>query len=357
MPKSSFRYNGKRYYIYGKTEKELIEKTVLRKKELEEGKEIVDGNTLVSVWGEKWLDTHKRNDISVEWFKILSGILNGIVLPQIGHMRIKDVRPINLKQILNGYKGYSRSYQKKIKDLMNEMFEDAKSNRMMLENPADLLSLPESKPVTKRRAITEHEREHILKVCETHRINLLIKIMLYCGLRPSEVARLKWKDIDLKERTLKVTGKTKTPAGNRTVPIPDVLLSELKKGNPFDFVCTTEIGNQHTKQSIERMWRSFKRELNISMGCETYRNKVLPPYRVANDLVLYNLRHTYCTDLEKYGIPINIARVLMGHSKISITAEIYTHADKDTYKDALLKINQCSVGGKLGEKDTQTTAK
>lgn len=351
MFRESFRYNGKRYDIRAKTETDLAVKIALRKKELEEGKETVDGNTLVSVWGQKWLVTHKKNDVSISWYKTLEGMFNGIINPAIGDIKIKDVRPINLKKILNQYKGYSRSYQKKIRDLMHEMFEDARKNRMILENPAVELGLPESKAVTKRRSITDYEREHILKVCETHRGNLFMKIMLYCGLRPSEVTRLQWKDINLKGRTLKVTGKTKTPAGNRTVPIPDSLLNQLVKGEPFDFICTTEDGNQHSKQSVDRLWRSFKRDLNISMGCETYRNKVLPPYRVADDLVMYNLRHTYCTDLEKAGIPINIARVLMGHSKISITAEIYTHADSETYKDALDKINKYSTGGKGGGKD------
>lgn len=329
-------------------------KIALRKKELEEGKETVDGNTLVSVWGEKWLNTHKKNDVSSGWYKNIERMVNNIILPSIGDMRIKEVRPINLKQILNRYKGYSRSYQKKVKDLMHEMFEDARKNRMILENPAADLGLPESKPATKRRSITDYEREHILRVCETHRANLFIKIMLYCGLRPSEVARLQWKDIDLKEKTLKVTGKTKTAAGNRTIPIPELLLNQLVKGDPFDYVCSTTANTQHSEQSIRRMWNSFIRELNISMGCETYRSKVIPPYRVADDLVMYNLRHTYCTDLEKAGIPINIARVLMGHSTIAITAEIYTHQDETTYNNARLMIDEHNAGGKGGGKDTCT---
>ena len=141
-------------------------------------------------------------------------------------------------------------------------------NRMILENPADDLDLPQSKPAIKRRSITDYEREHILKVCENHRANLLIKIMLYCGLRPSEVARLQWKDVDLKEKTIKITGKTKTLAGNRTIPIPQILASELVKGEPFDFVCKNVSGNQLTKTNIKTMWKSFTRELNISMGCD-----------------------------------------------------------------------------------------
>lgn len=43
------------------------------------------------------------------------------------------------------------------------------------------------------------------------------------------------------------------------------------------------------------------------------------------DLVAYCLRHEYCTDLARRGIDIRIAQKLMGHSDISLTANIYTN--------------------------------
>lgn len=61
------------------------------------------------------------------------------------------------------------------------------------------------------------------------------------------------------------------------------------------------------------------------MGCRTRKGRALPPYWVADDLVPYCFRHTFCTDLQDAGVPINVARDLMGHSDISITAKIYTH--------------------------------
>lgn len=57
-------------------------------------------------------------------------------------------------------------------------------------------------------------------------------------------------------------------------------------------------------------------------------------HAIADDLDLYDLRHTYCTDMEKKGVPINIAKYLMGHSDISVTAIIYTHADDETVEQA-----------------------
>ena len=46
-------------------------------------------------------------------------------------------------------------------------------------------------------------------------------------------------------------------------------------------------------------------------------------HKIAPDLVLYCLRHTYGTDLQHAGVPINIIKYLMGHSDIAVTSNIY----------------------------------
>jgi site-specific recombinase XerD len=56
--------------------------------------------------------------------------------------------------------------------------------------------------------------------------------------------------------------------------------------------------------------------------------------------VLYCLRHTYCTDLQRAGVPLNIAKYLMGHNDISVTANIYTHTTDDDINSAAKKINE-----------------
>lgn len=62
------------------------------------------------------------------------------------------------------------------------------------------------------------------------------------------------------------------------------------------------------------------------MGAKVYRNQIIES-KLSDDLTPYCLRHTFCTDLQKAGVPINVAKELMGHSDISITANIYTHRD------------------------------
>ena len=80
--------------------------------------------------------------------------------------------------------------------------------------------------------------------------------------------------------------------------------------------------------------------MNIEMGCKVYRNELIPPLPLDDDFVPYFFRHTYCTDLQKKGIDIRMAQKLMGHSDISLTANIYTHFDDDLMELAAQKINR-----------------
>ena len=91
----------------------------------------------------------------------------------------------------------------------------------------------------------------------------------------------------------------------------------------------------------------FKRDLDIQMGAKLERNKIIKSV-VAPDLTPYCLRHTYCTDLQRAGVPINIAKELMGHADIQTTANIYTHKDNDTLHRWVAVMD--GTGGKDGGK-------
>lgn len=60
---------------------------------------------------------------------------------------------------------------------------------------------------------------------------------------------------------------------------------------------------------------------------------------VAPDLVPYCLilMHTYGTDLHDAGVQINIARYLIGHADLSVTAKIYTHTTEKAIQEAAKK--------------------
>ena len=211
--------------------------------------------------------------------------------------------------------------------------------------------MPKNVTEGKRRSITDIERKWILHTAETHYAGLWVKMMLYCGLRPGELIALLWSDIDFKKKRVRISKAKesgsdnikapKTDAGNREVPIPDVLINDLlkAKGKPFDNVFTqVTTGKQHTETSFYNSWKSFIRAMDIAMGAKVYRNQIVMSL-VSPDLVSYCLRHTYCTDLEAAGVQINVARRLMGHEDIRVTSGIYTHGTEEAIEDAAAKQN------------------
>lgn len=334
--------NGKRYSVTGKTQKELMDRVEKKKKELKRQNKITKEMSVIR-WRDEWLETYKRENVTSETFANYKYILNHLNLT----MPIKDVKPAHLQKVLNELAGKSNSLIKKLNVLMREMFECAVDNGLCLSNPARKLTAPKG-TTKKRRALTAYEREILLLTAEESEDANYIYLMLFCGLRPSEAGRVQGWDIDKKKKLLHVRG-TKTDAADRFVPIPDILIRRLSDLAPEEYAVTDTYGRPTTRDSRRNIWKRFYREMNIMAGCEMGRPKKHSPHDqpigtmpISKEVTAYMLRHTYCTDLERAGVPINVARDLMGHANITITSQIYTHRTDEALSDAAEKINAWS---------------
>ena len=346
----TFYFDGRQYGVTGKTLKEAHAKAAKKKLELENAMAASGGDTLVKDWAMKWLDAYKGQKIGEGQYKNYRSHIKGVIDPAIGNKRIRDVRDIELQEILNGRGGKSKHDTKKLRILIKAIFRQARISGMIPRDPSESLELPEA-AAGSYRSLTPEERRDILGFAGAHHAGLWVKTMLFCGLRPGETRALDWRHIDLDKKMLSVEramkagttviGPPKTRAGTRRVPIPDELCGDFLKARkgPGDPVFTKPLsGKRHDKKSMESMWKNFKRRLDISLGAEVYRNRIVES-RLAGDLVPYCLRHEYCTNLQRMGVPLNIAKYLMGHSDIKTTANIYTDTTPDMLADISKKMN------------------
>ena len=336
----TFTFEGKRYHVYGHSEEEVIEKKALKLRDLKEGRVTVNGNMLVSLWAEKCLDIYKPN-VSPKYKEQMEYRIKKNILSIIGNMPICSVKPLQCQEILNNLSGMSKSHITKVYQELCFIFDKAVENKLILESPAAHLVRPEGIK-GKRRSLTEKERKHLLNVCEEPRFYLFL-LMLYCGCRPTEAINCQGKDICYVDgiRCLHIRG-TKTDNADRKVPLPEVLYEKIKDTEPFSYISPNAAGNKHSESSYKRLTDSLRRELNLSMGCRTYRNQLVPPFPLAEDFTPYMLRHTFCTDLQKMGVDVRAASKLMGHADIRTTANIYTHQDNETLRQAAEKMGVVS---------------
>jgi len=205
--------------------------------------------------------------------------------------------------------------------------------------------------VKSNRSLTNYEREVFLEVCKTHYAGVWALVIYYCGLRPGETSALVWGDIDFEKKLLNVntamessTRKIKTPkttAGIRQIPIPDELNDKLIKlqKTPREHVFMVSTGKPCKDDSLCLWWRSIKREMDIKMGAVVYRNKIIES-KIDPDMTAYYLRHTFCTDLQIMGVPLNVAKYLMGHEDVRTTANIYGHQTEEQTETARQKMNE-----------------
>ena len=366
--RSTFYWQGKQYECASsKSQKEADKKAALKLQAFERGEIGISSGMMVKRWAQEWLDVYKRPTVGDKAFYDYQHRIDNKILPVVGNMRLSDVADVHLQGIVNANVS-SYSHAKKVYDTIKAMFRQAHASRLITYNPAEHLTMPKAIAGTHRN-IADFEREHFLKVAATHHSGLMFKVMLYCGLRPGELAALSWNDIDWDKQRIKVrfaveggTNRmkgTKTAAGVREVPILDEIYAELrtKRGEPFEPIFLQPKGKcRYTESSRAKAWASLKNEIDISMGAvfdkrkakdgKMRMTKVLSV--VAPDFTPYCLRHTYCTDLQRKGIPINIAKYLMGHSSIAVTAKIYTHMTDDVIDMAAIKINGNDNGNESG---------
>lgn len=351
------RYNGKKYEATGKTELEALTKLADKMAAAKRGEEAIGGSMTVDAWFKEWLSTYKEpKGLTAKSLGMYREKYNGYIKPRIGRMKLKDVKDTHLQKIMNEQEGMSSSHAQKIKQVLQGMFRRARQSRLIPYDPSELLELPQTKTGT-HRSLTDAERSAILEVAKTSRAGLWVLTLLYTGMRPGESAALTWADVDFERNEIHIhaaaesgTGAIKGPkttAGVRDIPIHSQLRPLLlkAKGKPFSPVFPTQRGNIQNSGSIRRLWTGFRRELDIYLGAQVYRNKIIQSV-VSPDLTPYCLRHTFCTDLQRAGVPLNVAKELMGHSDISTTANIYTHRDREVLHAGIAMLD--GSGGKTG---------
>lgn len=348
-----------RKYFYGHTRAEAERKRDEYKARLSSGL-VLDPNITVSQWVDIFLVTYRT--------RVNEAYLKGDATPymrlaeRIGNMRVVDVRETDLQQALNAVGGMSYSTVDKYRQAIKRLFERAKKNRIISENPAEDLILPNYEKGS-HRALERWEVELIMANWNTEasHAGLWVLLMMLCGLRRGEMMALKWDAVNLDARTLEVravaviTGgsvvieeRAKSDAGLRVLPICQALhaaLLTVPEEKRVGFVCLSAKGLQLTESAVSRALDTFCKVLERILNGEpptqrgrrtdlerkkAEQEKKLPAKeRKQFSFTAHDLRHTYATALYDAGVPVKAAQYFLGHADIRITLDLYTHLSKE----------------------------
>ena len=167
----------------------------------------------------------------------------------------------------------------------------------------------------------ESELRKMLNVCSPH-IEKAIRIgwQLGCRIGPSELFSLRWDDVDLQARIIRMPNAKKGAESDcRVLPIPDALLARMKEWQKdSEFVISW-----HGKKvgSIKKAFDAARKRAGIS-------RKFTP----------YSLRHAFATQALGNGAPIKGVCAVMGHSSPRMVLEVYQHINFETMKKTIEKV-------------------
>jgi len=161
---------------------------------------------------------------------------------------------------------------------------------------------------------TREEVRRLLQAAKTEDETLALNLLVYTGMRVSELASLRCEDIDLESGLIRVLGKG---GRERVLVAPPHILPLLRRraralgGSGPLFPSPIDPSRPVSYVTIERMLRRVARRAGL-------RRRVTP----------HMLRHYFATTMLQAGLDIREVQELLGHSSLS-TTQVYTHVSQE----------------------------
>jgi integrase len=233
--------------------------------------------------------------------------------------------------------------------VVSAIFRAAVRDRKIIANPCEGTRLPakESKQVVPLLT----EQVEMLRDLMPSELKALVTFTAGTGMRQGEVFGLTLDRIDFLRREVRVDrqlhtrpgrgitefGPTKTPASNRTIPLPqvvvDVLAVHLREfpAGKSGLIFTLE-GAPITRYAFGHIWRPIAQQVGIEAGTG-----------------MHALRHYYASLLIRYGESVKTVQVRLGHASAAETLDTYSHLWPDSDDRTRAAID--SVLGELSPDD------
>lgn len=325
-----------------------------------------------------WLENYIKSNRKINTYNRYKEILFNDIIPYIGNVLLKDIKPVHIDKMLNAGKkrGLSGTTLQNIYGVLNSALNRAVKLQIIINNPCKHIDRPK-RDRFRANVLSVEQYDTILSMLSNNKYNnyifsLALKIELELGLRRGELAGLQWKNIDFKNRLIHIdtnliysdsqvlVDTTKTEESERTLTVSKELIEALgahkkvqsenrlkfgqhyiktnKFGNQeFDFVMTWENGKYVHPNYYTHRWIKIKEKLNLD-----------------KNIRFHDLRHTNASLLLEQGVDFKVIQERLGHSDINTTLNIYSHVNLEMQKKATEKLAEILSSGKNSGKIKNT---
>jgi integrase len=239
-----------------------------------------------------------------------------------------------------------------MKTVLSSALTRAMREELLMRNVARLAEVPawERRPITPWSAA---EARAFLDAAKDDTLYPAFVLLLLYGLRRGEVLGLRWHDIDQADNEIRIRqqvqrvkgrlwiGPVKTAAGRRDLPLLQLASDVLAIRDAAQAADRVELG---------RAWHNNGLVFTTRTGRPIEPRNLVRSFRRICDanglrvISVHHLRHTTATLLKNLKVPARDAQLILGHSRLAVTLEIYSHEDREAHREALGKISDV-LGG------------
>ena len=366
------KVSNKRRTIYALSLDELRGKQEKIKWDIEAGIDTKNGDMTFSKLFELYLKSKPllkrstKNSYRNLWNNYIKA--NDISSKKISKISKNDIFKIHLEL---KRKGMKYSSIKTCCSLLSSVLQFAVDSNMIRKNPCNVVR---SNYIYQTRVPLRRDEQDLLVnfLKNDNKYSLYFPIVLFAlntGMRIGEIIGLIWDDIDLKNDIVHVRRQLeylncgdgykfyiespKGKCGTRDIPLTqeakkalikqkelDFVLGRRSKERPIEgikgFVFITSNGTPILPSNFNNVLNNIVNSYNkqeMEMAENERREPVLLPHITA-----HILRHTFCTRFSELNLDKKVLQVIMGHTDVSMTLNVYDHVDVERMKNEMKKL-------------------
>lgn len=310
--------------------------------------------TTLAQFFDRWLD-HMKSQISPKSHSRYSELARKNLSPLLGSVVLTKLRPAAIsaaysKALTEGRRdgtgGLSPQTVTHMHRVLKQALGQAVKWELLNRNPADAVDPPR----TDRGLMQTYDLDQTAELIEAMRpTRMLVPALLavLCGMRRGEVAALRWKNLDLSTGQLavlesaeqvgsKVRYKTPKNGKGRMLALSASLVDELRA---------------HRLRQAEELLRVGVRLSDDTFVVAQADGTPLQPDTRTQDwfrklagtslprIRFHDLRHAHATHMLASGVHPKVASERLGHSKIGITLDLYSHVLPGMEADAAERVD------------------
>ena len=226
----------KRRVLYGKTRKEVADKLAKALADRASGYTFDTENMTVGEYLDRWLNDSDKGSVRTSTYERHEQIVRLHLKPAFGRVKLSKLTPAQVQGLYRDKldSELSPATVQKIHTVLHKALDQALKWNMIARNAADAVKAPRPAP-EEMHPLSPEEARRLIEAVRGDKLEALYVLAVHTGMRQGELLALRWEDVDLNERVIRIrrtlarSGGVEEPpraaarrnrAGGRSLPRP-----------------------------------------------------------------------------------------------------------------------------------------